>query len=295
MTKQVLGVCGIPPERNGRNELLVGWKSALRTGLDLAVADSELRLPDYRFEILCSDDVLREDEQRWDPPAPGGRAELDPPGGGGHEETELDPDELVFLSAAAEQTTSGRPGAAGEPDVPALSPALHPVAQALGRHFGPGPAVRWISVLRQVYAYQADDRWASLAREQIAARIGPDCQIVIAHSLGSVLAWEALTWRPEATVDTFLTLGSPLAMKAVVDRLRTPQGAADGRLPHVRRWVNIFDPADPVGGRGRLDPLWPAVQDYGVDNGDHAHAAINYLAKRITGRTVAEAFFATGS
>jgi hypothetical protein len=69
--------------------------------------------------------------------------------------------------------------------------------------------------------------------------------VVLAHSLGSVVAYETL-WRPESpVVDHLITVGSPLAMPDVVrERLRplpVPRGA---RPPRARRWTDIADVGD---------------------------------------------------
>ncbi|MGH8909608.1 MAG: hypothetical protein ACRD0K_24740 [Egibacteraceae bacterium] len=71
-------------------------------------------------------------------------------------------------------------------------------------------------------------------------------RIVIAHSLGSVVAYEALWARPDPHVELLITLGSPLAMPDVVfDRLDpAPNGGRGARPPGVARWVNLADPGD---------------------------------------------------
>lgn len=79
--------------------------------------------------------------------------------------------------------------------------------------------------------------------------------VVIAHSLGSVVAYEALTRAATPRIELLLTLGSPLAMPGLVfERLAT--GIAGPVVPEaVGRWINIADVGDviavPVGGVGR--------------------------------------------
>lgn len=72
--------------------------------------------------------------------------------------------------------------------------------------------------------------------------------IVIAHSLGSVIAYETLWAHPDLHADLLITLGSPLGMKAVIfDRLEPrPHNGFGLRPPNVGRWVNIADPGDIV-------------------------------------------------
>ncbi|MFC7993178.1 hypothetical protein ACFUV2_28205 [Streptomyces pilosus] len=134
-------------------------------------------------------------------------------------------------------------------------------------------------------------------REEVAARMARhQPRIVIAHSLGSVVAYEALHAHPELQPDLFLTLGSPLALpRAVYERLvpaprltgPTPQGE---RLPGKTRWVNIADPGDPVAVPPQLSQHFD-----GIDL-DHTtvisplfrfHHATNYLQSATTAATIA--------
>jgi hypothetical protein len=100
------------------------------------------------------------------------------------------------------------------------------------------------------------------------SRLSP--QILIAHSLGSVVAYEALWAHPDCRLDMFLTLGSPLAMPDVVyDRLAEHPGPR-GCPPGVRRWINVADYGDivaiPRGGISR------AFRGLAGDVSDSIHA-----------------------
>lgn len=72
--------------------------------------------------------------------------------------------------------------------------------------------------------------------------------VVIAHSLGSVVTWEALCANPDiGPVKLLLTVGSPLAMPHVIFDALSGGRTKGGRLPRppqVRRWVNLTDPGD---------------------------------------------------
>lgn len=77
---------------------------------------------------------------------------------------------------------------------------------------------------------------------------------VIAHSWGTVVAYEALrrldrdSLLPTGAVRNFFTVGSALSIPFVRHRL-LPE-ATDGARPRlVRRWVNLDAQGDPVGGR----------------------------------------------
>lgn len=70
-------------------------------------------------------------------------------------------------------------------------------------------------------------------------------KVVIAHSLGTVIAYEGLCALGKHSVDTLVTIGSPLgARRLIYDKLR-PE-AMDGRRPWpgVRRWINIASVKD---------------------------------------------------
>jgi hypothetical protein len=103
--------------------------------------------------------------------------------------------------------------------------------------------------------------------------------VVIGHSLGSVVAYNILrTDRRALKVRAFITVGSPLAIRAIRQRLR-PIGFPS---PAARAWYNAFDPKDVVA-LYPLDadnfPVNPAVENYGrVRNAtDNRHGIIGYL------------------
>ncbi|MFC9624862.1 alpha/beta fold hydrolase [Streptomyces sp. NPDC056930] len=72
---------------------------------------------------------------------------------------------------------------------------------------------------KQVRRYLLDDDLRTAARERVQEQIGPDTHVLIGHSLGSVIAYEALCAMPGHPVEALVTLGSPLGMRMVFDRL----------------------------------------------------------------------------
>ncbi|CAL9620913.1 hypothetical protein [Streptomyces sp. enrichment culture] len=86
------------------------------------------------------------------------------------------------------------------------------------------------------------------ARERVAALLRERRpKVLLAHSLGSVVAYEALSRDPRLRVELLVTLGSPLAMRTVVfDRLAPPVHGRGTKPPGVVEWVNIADRGDPV-------------------------------------------------
>lgn len=99
-----------------------------------------------------------------------------------------------------------------------------------------------------------DMREAALRRvTDVIRRFRP--RVLLAHSLGSVVAYEALCAAGELTVELLVTLGSPLAMRGVVfERLRPAPSGRGIRPPGTGLWVNIADRGDPVAIPRRMLP-----------------------------------------
>ncbi|MFG2129959.1 serine peptidase [Streptomyces sp. NPDC048751] len=116
----------------------------------------------------------------------------------------------------------------------------------------------------EVTRYFAGRREAVRERVRTAlVRHRPD--VVVAHSLGSVVAYEALhDLAGELDVRLFLTLGSPLALPhAVFHRLDpAPLDGLGSRPPGTRRWVNVADVGDFVAvPKGQLARVFPGVEE----------------------------------
>jgi hypothetical protein len=147
--------------------------------------------------------------------------------------------------------------------------------------------------LKQVSAYFTRDEVRAKIQRRFAAAVGSDTRVVVAHSLGSVVAYEALCAHPEWPVTDLVTLGSPLGIPHIVThRLRPPPGVdGDGGLagvwPGVERWVNITDDVDFVALQPRLRRVFgDRVTDVGISNGINAHAVERYLSAAETGAAV---------
>ncbi|MGW0804587.1 hypothetical protein [Nonomuraea sp. NPDC002799] len=99
----------------------------------------------------------------------------------------------------------------------------------------------------EVAAYLTDAVRREKCRQAVADVIRANQpKVVIAHSLGSVVAYEALASDPSLHVDLLITLGSPLGMRNVVFEhlLPAPVNGRGERPKGVKRWVNIADKDD---------------------------------------------------
>ncbi|WP_446038753.1 hypothetical protein [Streptomyces sp. SID1121] len=188
--------------------------------------------------------------------------------------------------------------ALGAPAEVTMGPGTLPVRQAgawLAARFGPAAKAFAVVFCREVHTYVADPdspRRAAVREEvrRVLAERRP--RVVIAHSLGSVVAYEALWHRP-VDLDLLITLGSPLGMPQVIfERLSLGEGnegAKGARPPGVRRWVNLADIGDIVAVPRDLPGLFPGIDaHHEVSLGLVAsHKATRYLARPEVGRELA--------
>ncbi|GGL21058.1 hypothetical protein [Mangrovihabitans endophyticus] len=139
--------------------------------------------------------------------------------------------------------------------------------------------------LKQVSSYFTEPQVREQIQGRFAAAIGADTRVVVAHSLGSVVAYEALCAHPQWLVTDFVTVGSPLGVPHIVaDRLQPPAGPGQ---PAVARWVNITDDGDFVALQPRLRQLFgDRVTDVGISNGISAHQVVRYLSAAETGAAI---------
>jgi hypothetical protein len=122
------------------------------------------------------------------------------------------------------------------------------------------------------------------ARDEVARQIRErGASIVLAHSLGSVVAYEALHAHPDLEIDLLVTMGSPLAIRRTVfDRLQPKPARSAGRAhrpPGVRRWANFADPGDICAVPRWLSRYFDIDEDHETPIGVFAyHKAAAYLA-----------------
>lgn len=78
---------------------------------------------------------------------------------------------------------------------------------------------------------------------------GSGPHIVVSHSMGTVIAYDCLKRVPDCPpVDALMTIGSPLGIDEVQDKLKPEWSRSDG-FPSVGvkgSWVNVADRLDPV-------------------------------------------------
>lgn len=132
----------------------------------------------------------------------------------------------------------------------ALARALEKVSPSGGKNF--------LRFLPQAFTYLHKPRARKTVDDIVRPVLAGGPCIVVGHSLGSVVSFNLIR---ELALDVrcFITIGSPLAIKAVQSAIRKPFG----RPPSVRSWLNAVDRDDFVT-LGRL--LKDSTFGAGVDN-----------------------------
>jgi pimeloyl-ACP methyl ester carboxylesterase len=277
---RIVAVHGIGHQLKGEHTLHSEWLPALRDGLARAGAF----LPDGA-QLVCAfyGDLFR---------PPGGRKGLGEPPFDASDVTEEEEVALLALWWAEASRVDHRviaPDARTKLRTPDLvQRALNALSGS--RYFGSLAERALIFSLKQVRAYLNDGAVRRRVQERVAAAVGVDSRIMIGHSLGSVIAYEALCAHPEWPVRNLVTLGSPLGIRNLIfDKLVPPPADGIGVRPRgIKRWMNIADAGDVVALVKMLAPSFVGpIEDLLVDNGAKAHDAKPYLTAVETGRAIA--------
>ncbi|MFE7166001.1 hypothetical protein [Streptomyces sp. NPDC057616] len=276
---RIVGVHGVGKQRLGSNTLLKDWEPALADGLERADGP---RLEAGDLRIAFYGDLFRPPGQTLSVGDPLFTADDVDEGF----ETEL---LMEWWSACAVKDPAVPPPGG---DTLARSPrAVQTAVRVLqnSRFFADVSLRALVFDLKQVRRYLTDPEIRAAARERVEGAIGPDTRVVIAHSLGSVVAYEALCARTDHQVRALVTLGSPLGMRMVFERLQPEPGAWPGGSPDAPQWSNIVDEGDVVAAVQDLSLYFgTGVAGRAVHNGSHAHDATLYLTAKETGQAVME-------
>lgn len=152
------------------------------------------------------------------------------------------------------------------------------IIRAINRNAG-GVSQSFIEkFMRDVYLYTTQSGVRDAIDNIVASDIIESPCVIIGHSLGSVVAYHVLrTDRRALDVRAFVTVGSPLGIRAIRDRFR-PIGFPS----KTKLWYNAFDPRDVVA-LYPLDaanfPINPTVENYAnvLNATDNRHGIVGYL------------------
>ena len=297
---KIVAIHGIAQQVEGEDTLSATWLPALRSGLRRAKAEQP---EDKEFSCAFYGDLFRQAGERLGDKAIDFAWEAD---------DVTDPWERDLLRAWWEEAARIErevppPDERGKATPQFVQSALNALSHS---KFFAGIAERLlIGNLKQVSKYFRENPVRATVQERVADWIAPDTKVLIGHSLGSIVAYEALCAHPDWPVRTLVTLGSPLGIRNLIfERLRPAPVNGKGAWPRsIVRWVNVSDRGDIValskelgpmfnisdGGdivalREALGPMFKgAIEEYLVDNDANAHDVKPYLTAVETGRAIA--------
>jgi pimeloyl-ACP methyl ester carboxylesterase len=125
---------------------------------------------------------------------------------------------------------------------------------------------------------------------RVEAQVTDQTEVIVGHSLGSIVSYRVLRRNPQWDVHSLVTLGSPLGQPVIMGQLDPPFTPGDAWPGSVEAWVNISAVGDHAAAIHRLADVYdPRVEDQRVDNGHRAHDPEPYLNAAATGGAVARA------
>ena len=216
--------------------MLESWEPALRFGLKRARAPFAANIP---ISLAFYGDY-------WRPDA----AEATTRG------SDVAPSALQIALAAEMASAAFRGRARGEATTRAGWDSLTSLVTWLDEHIKIGDLAVTL-FMQDVESYFGDAELRDKAIQRIVEAVNEtsDEVILIGHSLGTVVAYDALRRYPDLPVRGYVSLGSPLGLPTV----RRSLAASDAlRFPDdLDRWVNIYDKRDFVTGNQPLASLYP--------------------------------------
>jgi pimeloyl-ACP methyl ester carboxylesterase len=155
------------------------------------------------------------------------------------------------------------------------------------------------------YSPDAAGKAGATAQEDLRAILAKtlfDCRrrriVLIAHSMGALIACDVL-YSLEFSIDTFITIGSPLGIPLLVEKLKEEQRGAIAPNRKISapesisgQWLNLFDPRDEIGSRhmpgyffapnsrGVAPEDRAVINDYRVGGRVNPHKVYGYLRCR---------------
>ncbi|TPM30874.1 hypothetical protein [Mesorhizobium sp. B2-3-4] len=288
--RRLVFVHGINNQDLTKAQIEASWSSAFRGTLG-RLADSWW--DDVEIRTAYYADVLYAEEQSWD-----GGAEAVAAMAAGGPNTDYAPNDLAALYlelqrahniSDAQVEAELRPGE--QKQASRMAAGIHKswlkaITRALEKVIPGASGGLAEKFLRQAATYLNKpgvyDKINALVRGQVFGDLAdPGQTVIVSHSLGTIVSYVLLRQMPEAPqLPLFVTLGSPLGIRMVRDRIQPPFITP----PIASKWLNGADKEDFVALQPQLDAdtFGPAklTNLANLDNGyEDAHSIEKYLAQ----------------
>jgi pimeloyl-ACP methyl ester carboxylesterase len=125
----------------------------------------------------------------------------------------------------------------------------------------------------------------------MSAAMVTEPRAVVAHSLGTVVAYDWLRSNPNMSATSLITLGSPLGFRGIRKLLHAGPDRSPAPWPNgVTTWLNVAAKKDPVALVKMLDGMFAgAIDDESAANPrSAAHDAVEYLQNVHTAKALAK-------
>jgi hypothetical protein len=148
---------------------------------------------------------------------------------------------------------------------------------------------------RDVYVYLTKAAVRKAINKIVAEKFGGGTCVVVGHSLGTVVTYNVLrTLGSQANARRYVTVGSPLGVKAIQRLLVPPALAMPDGLPE---WFNAYDERDVVALRpldSQTFPITPPIRNRSEvkNHTSNRHGIVGYLDDREVARWIHEALTA---
>lgn len=273
----VLMIHGIGQEGISPSALLTKWTSSLHAASPNLLDSSATELAYYGTTLAKWSDARGENTIDM----------------GGGQDIRLDnPSEMEFMSRVLGEVASEK--GISELDIEANSHSadgLIPMDNFIARRLvglarciealSPDKGRLLLRLVKQGHTYLSSAGAADAVDSIVRPHLQRSPQVVISHSLGTVIAFKLLREMEQngnaVEIPLFITMGSPLAVEAFKSKLGLPRR----KSALVKRWVNFYDPSDFVSLGKPLDEENFAngiVNDGKVRNSTaNAHGIIGYL------------------
>lgn len=285
----IVCVHGIGQQLKGEETLAVEWRAALRDGMRLAGARPHELPDDSAIAVAFYGDLFRDRAMKGDE-VPYELVDIEDGIEADLVRAWLREAEARHASSDSDERTLeySKSGWCHE-TIQELATALlrYPFFAALAERF-------FVGDLKQVSSYLNASDIRQSVRGRLMQLFGPETRLVIGHSLGSIVAYEALCHAAGPTPPAFISLGSPLGLPNIIfDRLDPRPRNGSGVWPTgLTKWINVADRHDIVAAVKKLSPLFGhRVRDLSVSNEAMAHDAVPYLTARETGQALREVLY----
>jgi hypothetical protein len=262
----VVAIHGIFMNRRSRAEMTRAWRDAMVRGLQnvrYSRADS-LEVECAFYGHLYND----------------GKAAADASYQLSDLESGLEQELFLAIGDAAEKDVLGDGADDGQTQKVWLPDPLQRAIRQMERHgIFDGVAATSIRLVKQVGRYFQDQDFAQHVRDELSVAMETKPRVLVAHSLGSVIAYDWLRRQPATSLTSLVTIGSPLGFRGIRRALHPDLNKSLPPAPGVPTWVNIAAAHDAVATVKELDGLFDGrVTDHLARNPRRtAHSAAVYL------------------